>query len=563
MERTDSDRCKSILRIFNQLVAIRSRGDEARWKAMSYADHRTPTDTRSSDCPVEKLNLYDCTGVMAIRTLVESLGGSVMSPNQDWFSLRISPRSYRTELPPSFGVEYTTYAKKTIANELNHSNFYDQQSLAFYDSITCGYSCTLFQNDDENDRIYLQTFEPWNCWFDTDIKGNYNIFFYRYFLDGDKLIERFGSELSEKVYKEAATSGKTQSFELLYCIMERPYFRDERGRKLRFSQRISKRMKYAAFHILKYDNTILGESGYTEMPVVIHVWENDGDSPYGKGLVMKYQSELSKLRRTAYEYGHCIAKLNHGPWLVPQNMMNSFSDDPEQRIPYNSNDLIPRPLQEKIDVKSAGEQLALQQTYITKLFYNDIFSYLLNQDKVFTATQVNAVKAEGMAKIYPIYARLQKEKIDPSLLMVYKLMVRNGRLDRPDEYLSVGNKKDGNKLEFILDSAMSQMMQRYQAQTSNSVLFDLYIQLTGLNKGNVADKYMNLGNLILAYMEQTGADSALYRTPEERAQMEEEERRMLAEARQQQMDLTQSEINRNNAGAANLNNRAGANGGFQ
>ena len=95
MERTDSDRCKSILRIFNQLVAIRSRGDEARWKAMSYADHRTPTDTRSSDCPVEKLNLYDCTGVMAIRTLVESLGGSVMSPNQDWFSLRISPRSYR------------------------------------------------------------------------------------------------------------------------------------------------------------------------------------------------------------------------------------------------------------------------------------------------------------------------------------------------------------------------------------------------------------------------------------------------------------------------------------
>ena len=560
MNEADTRKINAIRNLYESLCSIRSKGDEDRWKAMAFAGHRTNKDSSGSDCPVPDIYLYDSSGVMAIRTLVESLGGSVMSPNQEWFSLRIVTKNYWTELPPAFGIDYTSYAKRAMSDELNHSNFYDQQSLAFYDSITCGYSCTMFQNDPKTKRLYLQTMEPWNCWFDTDLKGNYTSFFYKYRLDGYGLIERFGDSLSDRLRQEAAANGKNKIYTLLFCITERPTLYDPKGNPVRFSSVISKKMRYASINLLLDENIILSESGFTEFPIVIHVWENDGDSPYGKGLVMKYLSEFGKLNRIAFEYGLAVAKVNHGAWLVPDTMLDSFDDNPEARIPYQSSDLIPRPLQEQIDINALGEQLALQQQYIGKLFYNDIFSYLLSQDKVFTATQVNAVKAEGMAKIYPIYTRIQAQKIDPSLKLVFSIMTRNRRLDRPDRTLL--GRGTRNRLEFILDSAMSQMLQRYQTQTANSVLFDLYIQLLNMNKGSVADKYIDLGNLILSNMEQTGAGSNLYVSEKRRKDMEAQERDLAQKQLDLSQRLTESEIARNNAGAANLNNAVGANGGF-
>lgn len=554
-------KANSLMRIYNQLYSIRKKGDALRWRAMAFCGHRTKESSISDDCPIPDVHLYDAAGKMAVRTLVESLGGAVMSPGQDWFSMRIEPRNYYTQLSPDFGNTYTTYAKKMMANEMNHSNFYDEQSLAFYDSVSCGYSCTMFMNDDEANQICLKTFEPWNCWFDRDLKGRIPIFFHKYTLNGVELLKEFGDSLDKQTAAQAKKGQMNVSFSLLHCIMERDRFRDGNGRTIRFSNRISKRMRYASIHILLSNNRILRESGYQRMPVIIHVWENCGDSPYGIGLVMSHIEEFSKLNRLGFEYGLSVAKLNHGAWLVPDTMLDSFSDNPESIIPYQSSDLIPRPLQESIDVKSIGEQLILQQQNIARIFYNDIFSYLLSQDKVFTATQVNAVKAEGMAKIYPIYTRIQSQKIDPSLKMVFELMIENKRLDKPDRMLMIGSDKKSNRLEFILDSAMSQMIQRYQAQTANALLFDLAKELINLGMGDLVDRYMNVGNLILSTMMQVGASADLFVSAKDRKDMETEMRELSSRQLDLENRLKESEINRNNAGASNLNNQIGMNGG--
>lgn len=562
MDAAEKTRINAITRHYESLKSIRSRGDALRWKAMAFIGHRTKEQSIDPDCPVPDLHLYDCAGKLAVNTFVESLGGSVMSPGQDWFSMRVVSKDYSNELPPAYGIQYTSYAKNAITDELNHSNFYDEQSLAFFDSISCGYSCTLFQNDPEYGRVYLQTFEPWRCWFDTDRSGHYNTFIYRYFLDGYQLIERYGDSLPKDVFDKASKTGKYNRFEVLFCVVERDRIRDSLGRVVKFSTRIGKKMRYASLHILRdAGDIVIHESGYKDFPIVIHVWQKAGDSPYGIGFVMKYIEEFSKLNRIGFEFGLTVAKMNHGAWLVPDTMIDSFDDNPEARIPYQSSDLIPKPLQENLDVKSLGDQLVMQQQYISKLFYNDIFSYLLNQDKVFTATQVNAVKAEGLARVYPIYTRLQTQKIDPSLRLVFSIMMDNGRLQKPDE--SLVGRRSGNKLEFILDSSMSQMLQKYQTQTANALLIELIAQFTNLGYGQLIKRYMNVGNLILSNMEQTGAPSNLYVPESERKQMEKEDARMMAQQLQLQSQLTESEINRNNAGAANLNNAIGANGGAQ
>ena len=57
---------------------------------------------------------------------------------------------------------------------------------------------------------------------------------------------------------------------------------------------ISTEKPYAAVTYYPTDDCIVEESGYDEFPVAVHVFEPDGTSVYGKGLVMKYITELKR-----------------------------------------------------------------------------------------------------------------------------------------------------------------------------------------------------------------------------------------------------------------------------
>ena len=100
MDEAEKTRVNAITRHYESLKSIRSRGDALRWKAMAFIGHRTKEQSIDPDCPVPDLHLYDCAGKLAVNTFVESLGGSVMSPGQDWFSMRVVSKDYSKELPP-------------------------------------------------------------------------------------------------------------------------------------------------------------------------------------------------------------------------------------------------------------------------------------------------------------------------------------------------------------------------------------------------------------------------------------------------------------------------------
>lgn len=553
----EDNRIEELEKIHSRLYAIRQKSDPTRFEAFAYLRHRTKEHSFAEDCPVESKRLYDMTGVQSFDSFIDGFMGAFMSQNQDWFKSRIISKNPEVTYEPDYGNEYTSYVNRAMKMEMDSSNLYEQSKMAAKDTVAGGYSCMLVQNDPENGRCHYDTLMPWRCCFDSDINGNWDTFFYDYSLNGYQMIQKFPDLRSRnpKIYKMAADGLETKVFNMRFCIIKRKRLSLYKGKKS--SKIFSKNMRYAAFEICTTENAIIDESGYTDFPVVIHVYSKSGDSPYGEGIATRNIDELRKLNRLGYEYGLSIAKINHGAWLVPESMKNKFSDDPESRTYYQNRELIPIPLQEQQDLKAQQEVLAIQQATVKSMFYNELFDYFLSTDKVYTATQVSQVKSDTYARLSGTYTNIYQQKIDPILKLTFMTMLNNGRIQNAEKY--IGN---DNKMMFLLDSAMSQTIETYTNITAVNTITE-FLQ-TYLSMGiNTPLENMDIDNITRSYMFSSGAPATFFRSIEQRDKDRQDQR----EAARKQLELEQmkiaSEINRNNAGASNLNNVQGNNGGFQ
>lgn len=566
----------AVLNLYEYERALRSRSDALRWEAMSFIGHRTKSLSCASDSPVKDRRLYSEAGKDAIATLASGFMSSLMSENQRWFSTRLVPRDYRMNIDPVEDLDYSEYVVKSMLSEFTNSNFYSETGLASLDSIIGGYSCELVQENEEEHITFFQTLPPWRCWFDKDLKGNWDTFFYKYDLTGREMIERFGDRLDEDIRRKAVAGLNAKCFEMLYVICDRKKVLNEStGSKL-----FKKGMKYAVLQISLFDNRIIDESGTNDFPVVIHLWESSVDSQYGVGLVMKYISAFRKLNELAYEDGEAGAKNVHPPMNVPKSMQESFSDDPKARNYFLSGDIAPSQLQQSIDLASATQRLQIHEQMIRKLCYNDYFSWLSNHEQVYTATQVVQVKSEALSQLVPIYGNVTCQKINKLLGLTFINMLNHKRLERPsDGSLDMYTEKDadgydvldrdGNavrksksRITFQLVSAMAKQLDTYSDTNAFSYILESVTAIMNIGLTNIADN-IDFDSALRTVAVGNGASPQMLKKKAEVDAIRQQREELAAQQMQMQSQLTQSEINRNNAGASNLNNAIGANGGAE
>lgn len=549
-------RITEIKKLLEYQKTIRSRSDEERWEAFSMVSHRLPSQTCSDDCPVEERpRRYSAVAQDAFLSFIAGFMGAFMSPTQEWFSIRMKSKDYYENVEPDFGYQFTDYVRRSIKDEFDHSNFYSENELASKDTVCGGYSCILVQNNSKKRRCYYQTLLPWRCWFDKDVIGNWNQFFYLETLTGYQVLDKFPDlDPSSKLYKRAKSNGTGTQFQILFAIIER---KSAAGKK--FSSKFKRNMRFASFYISMDTNEIIEEGGYADFPVAIHVWSRPGDSHYGRGLVMDYLAETRKLERIAYEHGLAIAKINHHAWLVPPGMRESFSNDPEARVEYQSRELIPLPLDEKIDLNASKEELAEQEAKIRHFFHNELFNFFLQTDKVYTATQVNQIKADALSVLAPVFGTIQSEKIDPQIKMTMAIMVRHKRLTLDRNYVGPEAKY---RIEIVLDSAIAQQLSTYTQVNSATSAMEMVSAMTAAGIENAKDN-VNTDNVLRGFMVGIGAPSNYFIPMGQMLKQREAQAEMMRRQLELENRVRESEINRNNAGAANLNNVSGFNGGME
>ena len=282
---------------------------------------------------------------------------------------------------------------------------------------------------------------------------------------------------------------------------------------------------------------------------------------------MKYISEFRKLRKLGLELGISIEYINHPSFNVPKSMEDSFSGDPRSRNVYVTTDQIATLTKAPPDLGQMQNAYLIQVDVIRRICFNDYMNFLTTHDQVYTATQVNQIKSESLAQIAPISNNINVQKLQPILKHTYTNMINNGRLVLPDKGVMAELDDDGNRknvIRFTFVSSISEQLSMYSqlnAIDSTAERLMAWVNITG--DQNLAEKCFRVSNILKLAARASGGDTDIIKTEAETADVE----RRIELERQQMMALEmqkmESEANRNNAGASNLNNMQGMNGGMQ
>lgn len=550
-----------LLKRYESLKNLRSLNFEERLEAMSFVGHRTKQASRSTS-PVPNKILNTAVTKLAVDNFVNYFQGNLVSPNQPWLSLRYESNTLQTQDEMPMANEFVGRLQDAVSSELAASNFYPEHRLSCKDEYTGAASAMLIRNDPIRNICVFETLAPWEYWIDVDQYGEMDTFFYKRNMNLVQAYEMF-EKLPEdmmKVLEEG--NGYETYYDFLLCIYPR--------KKMFFKSIFAEEKKFASVWLALTSTTgqdssgsavVIQKSGLDYIPVVFNCWDRDGDNPYGTCPVMRSIEEVKKADILTYETFLSIQKINHQSWVGVAQSLENFSDDPGTRNYVQSMDLAPKPLEVNQTVDGAMQMQNDQYQVIQRTFNNDLFSYLSRQEnsKVFTATQVNAVKAEQLALLSAVYGNFQK-KIEKIVRIVVLIMAENGRLPEGSESL-VGKdiqKNNTGKIRVIIDSTLSQELKAYTKRDANIAFLE---QIAVFKNLQLEQALMNvdMNELIRGIGFGIGVDHKIIRDLSVVQQEQAAQQQLALAQMQQQQALTESEINRNNAGAANLNNATGGN----
>ena len=548
-----------LLRRFETLQTVRKLNEDQRWFAMAIANHRTKSASLSPS-PVPDIVRHTSVTMNAIDDFCNFFVGNLVSPNLPWLGMQYESNddnmTDQDDIPEA--NEYIGGIKKKVMSEMAASNFYPQNTLSTKDEFIGANSAVLVTNDPNRNICVYRTLTPWDYWTDVDQYGEYDTLFYKKNMNLSQAYEMFGEKLPKWMLKVISEGDPFEFWcDFLLCI----YPRSKVYTKKRSAFVKNKRFAVVWMYLGSTTNSnagkaeIIDESGIDYFPAMVSSWDYDGDNQYGTSPVIRKVDDLKRADKLAYESFLSLMKMNHPAYNGVRQSYDGFSDDPGSRNIVPSMEMAAQPIPLTQNLEGAMSMQEKQEALVQRMFNNDMFNYLSRNEnaKVYTATQVNAVKSEQLSLLAAVFGNYQR-RIEKLVFLTVMTMVDNNRL--PEGAKDIFN--SNGKLRIIIESALAQELRAYTNRDASIALLEqcmVYHNLGWDSNLNNFDK----DQMIRGIASGLGVDYKVIR-PKTDVQ---EENEAIAQMQQQQMQLqneyTRSEINRNNAGAANLNNAQGAN----
>lgn len=422
--------------------------------------------------------------------------------------------------------------------------------LATKDAAVQGTSAEFILDDVERGICIYDTLPPWDFWIDNNSKGQVDTLFYRYYLTAEQAEERFGDKLPYEIKRDLENGNADAEHEFLLAIYPRRTLRDDRGKILPASKK-----PFAAVTYCSTADAVIDESGYDTFPVAVHIWEPGGDSVYGIGIVMRYIAELKRLNSMSKESLVGIQKLTSPAMAVPEMLKGRFSSNPGAVNYIGNTENIPKVIQTVQDVGWVSQEIRELEDKIKRLFFNNLFNYLMQQDKVLTATQVQAIKSEELVLLSSILGTTQYMKITPIVKRTLNIMAKGGRIPPPPKELV--RKKNG-LMKIELNGPLARSLKAYTMQDGLTTSLELLQQLKALQLEHTFDN-VKLDDYVRKLFVGAGMPQSLIEELVTRDKKRQQKQQMIAQQQQMEQAQKQSEIVRNLGGRGNMNNAGGMN----
>jgi hypothetical protein len=368
--------------------------------------------------------LLDTTSTDASRTLASNIVGGMTPANSRWFEPDVGESSKFSDEDKRWLGD----ASQTLFENIHSANFDSVGYECMLDMVDAGWF-GMYIEEKEGGGLFFQLWHISELYIAASKPGGVIDTVYRKFtLTVEQAVNEYGLDnVGDALRKDYQDEKYDNKYEFIHAI---------EPRKMHVpNARMAKNLPIASYHVEVKSKTLVRESGYHEMPVIVPRWALIPSSDYAVGPVLDALpaiKELCAIKRM--ELAACDLAIS-GMWLaVDDGVLNAKSIKVGPRKVIVANDINSmKELKSGADFNVAFTKEESLQAEIRKILMAD---QLQPQDgPAMTATEVHVRVGLIRQLLGPVYGRLQAEYLQPLITRCFGLAYRAGVFGEAPEAL--------------------------------------------------------------------------------------------------------------------------------
>jgi hypothetical protein len=421
--------------------------------------------------------IYDNTGIRALRTLGAGLMAGATSPARPWFRLATHDPQLNQAQPVKLWLSEVADRMHAVFQKSNTYRALHQ----VYEELGAFGTASSIVLPDFNTVIHHYPLTTGEYAIATDWQGRVNTLYREFEKPVSEMVKEFGLANCSTMVQSLYGNGNLGAWIPIVHAIEPRSDRDP-------SKRDARNMEWASYYFELGGDTsqVLRESGFKQFPAVVPRWAVAGGDMYGNSPGMEALGDIKQLQHEQLRKAQGIDYQTNPPLQVPDSLKNRDVERLPGGITFvpagSGNAKVETAFEVQLNLGELLGDIQDVRERIRQSFFSDIFLMLANStNPQMTATEVAERHEEKMLMMGPVLERLNNELLFPLVEATFTHMVEMGAVPpAPPELAGM----DLN-VEFI-----SMLAQAQRAIGTNSV--DRFVGSLGTvaqMKPDVLDKF--------------------------------------------------------------------------
>jgi len=500
---------------------------ESHWQEV--ADYMLP---RKSDVNRERsrgdkrnVQIYDSTAVHSLELLASSLHGMLTSQANRWFQLR-----YKEALlnDSDEAKEWLEDAMDKMYIAFARSNFQTEIFENYHDLIAFGTSC-LFIEEDQDDIIRFSARHIKEIYITEDERGFVDTIYRKFKMTAKAAFDRFGKDKLSRDLLVKFQKTPFDDVEMVHVVKPRNIFDPKKLDK--------QNMPFQSIYMEYETGHIISIGGFREFPYVVPRYLKASNEIYGRSPGMNSLPDVKVLNKMVEVSMKAAQKQVDPPLLVPDDaMILPIRTAPGSLNYYRSGS---RDRIEPLNI-GANNPLGLnmedqRRRAISRTFHVD--QLLIQENRTMTATEVMQRNQEKMKILGPVIGRLQQELLQPLIIRVFNIMLRNKQFLPAPEVLT----NQEVDIEYVSPVAIAQKGSQLESIMRGLELFGSISQIAPVTD------YIDENGLVKQIINILGLPAKMIKSDQQVEQLRADRQELQAAQAQMQQEMMQSEQAKNAA----------------
>lgn len=411
------------------------KGEQDNWRTywQDIADFVLPLKNNIAKefAPGERRNeqILDGTAIAANDKLASGMFGYMCPAHKQWFIFRAKD----PEIAQDEEVQwYFTDVSHKIMKYMYESHFALEIHEDFLDMGGFGTS-NLYIEEGIDTPLHFKNIPIQSYTVMESAYGIIDTCNHEFKLTARQAVQMFGEKnLPDNVMeslKSGSSSKANKKFTFIHSVSPRKDWNPKSLNK--------KHKRFASYYIEKESRQLIREGGYDENPYIVGRFMKNSAETYGRSPAMNALTFIKMLNRMRATVIRAAEKIVDKPIMMSDDSVVGDIDLGPGGLLYIRGsrwENRPQVLDMHSDVPIGLEMIEREQVTIRDMFYNEMFDALANKSYMTKAEVIERVDLQ-MTLFAPILARVQSEKLSPTLHRCYGILARKGLLPPPPEVL--------------------------------------------------------------------------------------------------------------------------------